>query len=116
MLAGLVFPLMAIAGCGGGATTGASASLPPGTVELVKFQFSPRELAIASGTSLTFVNKDGAAHSVTEGIDGSPAPSARFDDRLDEGRQVVIPFAAPGTYQLTCTFHPTMSMTVTVRP
>lgn len=82
----------------------------------MKFQFSPRTLEIASGTSLTFVNRDAAAHTVTEGSDGMPAPGARFDDRLDEGRQAVLSFATPGTYRITCTFHPTMSMTVTVRP
>ncbi|GAC1673998.1 MAG: cupredoxin family copper-binding protein [Candidatus Limnocylindrales bacterium] len=115
MPAGFLLAL-ATAACGGGTVPGAAASPAPGTVDLVKFQFSPRTLEIASGTSLTFVNKDAAAHTVTEGSDGSPAPGGRFDDRLDEGHQVVISFAAPGTYQITCKFHPTMSMTVNVRP
>lgn len=85
-------------------------------VDLVQFQFSPRTLEVDRGTSLTFVNRDAAAHTVTEGSDGAPAPDARFDDRLDEDAQVVVTFETAGTYQITCTFHPTMSMTVTVRP
>lgn len=107
---------VAIAGCGSGTSPGAAASPAPGTVELVHFQYSPRTLEIASGTSLTFVNKDAAAHTVTEGSDGSPSPDGRFDDRLNEGHQVVITFGTPGPYQITCKFHPTMSMTVTVGP
>ncbi len=106
---------VAIAACGSGTNPGAVGP-SPGTVELVNFQYSPRTLDIENGTSLTFVNKDAAAHTVTEGSDGSPSPDGRFDDRLDEGHQVAISFGTPGTYQITCTFHPTMSMTVTVRP
>jgi len=71
---------------------------------------------VTRGTSLTFVNRDAAAHTVTEGSDGAAAPDSRFDDRVDEGGTVVVSFDAAGTYQITCTFHPTMSMTVTVRP
>lgn len=115
MPAGFLLAL-AIAGCSSGTSPGAAASPSPGTVELVNFQYSPQTLEIGNGTSLTFVNKDAAAHTVTEGSDGAPSPDGRFDDRLNEGQQVVISFGMPGTYQLTCKFHPTMSMTVTVRP
>lgn len=119
--AGLLFALVA-AGCGAGTApsagtgSGTAASAAPGTVELVQFQFSPRTLEVTRGTSLTFVNRDAAAHTVTEGSDGAAAPDSRFDDRVDEGGTVVVSFDAAGTYQITCTFHPTMSMTVTVRP
>lgn len=82
----------------------------------MNFQFAPRELRVVPGSAVTFVNEDSAAHTVTEGDEGVAAPDARFDDRLDEGRQVIITFAAAGIYHLTCKFHPTMSMTVTVGP
>ncbi|MEO7664227.1 MAG: cupredoxin domain-containing protein [Candidatus Limnocylindrales bacterium] len=106
---------VAIAACGSGTNPG-TAGPATGTVELVNFQYSPRNLDIGSGTSLTFVNKDAAAHTVTEGRDGAPSPGGRFDDRVNEGHSVAISFDAPGAYQITCKFHPTMSMTVTVRP
>lgn len=115
MPAGFLLAL-ALASCGSATSPGAATSLPQETVELVNFKYSPRTLEIGSGTSLTFVNKDPAAHTVTEGSDGSPSLDGRFDDRLDEGQEVVISFGTPGTYQITCRFHPTMSMTVTVRP
>lgn len=109
--------MLTIAATSGGALRGAVLlAVFAAGIELVNFQFSPRTLEIANGTSLTFVNKDAAAHTVTEGSDGSPSPGGRFDDRLNEGHQVAISFGTPGTYQITCKFHPTMSMTVTVRP
>ena len=94
-------------GSGGGGEAGA-------TVELTGFAFSPAELTVAPGTTVTFVNNDGAAHTVTEGTDGTAAESARFDEPVASGAEVTVTFDEPGTYQITCTIHPTMNMTVIV--
>jgi plastocyanin len=83
-------------------------------VELTGFAFSPAELTVAPGTEVTFVNSDGAAHTVTEGSDGTAAEGARFDEQVANGAQVTVTFDEPGTYQVTCTLHPTMNMTVVV--
>jgi plastocyanin len=83
-------------------------------VELTGFAFSPTELTVAAGTTVTFVNNDGTAHTVTEGTDGTAAEDARFDEQVANGAEVTVTFDEPGTYQVTCTLHPTMNMTVVV--
>jgi len=115
--------VVSLAACGNGeasdsAGTGGDGSDGGGeagtTVELTGFAFSPAELTVAPGTTVTFVNNDGAAHTVTEGTDGTAAENARFDKPIADGAEVTVTFDDPGTYQITCTIHPTMNMTVTV--
>ena len=83
-------------------------------VELTGFAFSPSELTVAPGTTVTFVNNDTSPHTVTEGSDGTPADDARFDEDVADGEQVTVTFDEAGTYEITCTLHPEMNMTVTV--
>ena len=83
-------------------------------VELTDFAFSPSELTVAPGTTVTFVNNDTSPHTVTEGSDGTPADDARFDEDVADGEQVTVTFEEAGTYEITCTLHPEMNMTVTV--
>jgi plastocyanin len=115
--------LVSLAACGNGeasdsAGAGGDASGGGGeagaTVQLTGFAFSPAELTVTAGTTVTFVNNDGAAHTVTEGTDGTAAENARFDEQVADGAEVTVTFDDPGTYQVTCTIHPSMNMTVIV--
>lgn len=110
---------LALAACGGGATSSAPAddggaaeggSDTGETVSLAGGQFSPSELTITAGTTVTFT--DTANHTVTEGADGQ----AVDDPLVDEagGEDIVVAFEEAGTYQITCKIHPNMNMTITV--
>jgi plastocyanin len=80
------------------------------TVSLAGGQFSPTELTIAAGTTVTFTNT--ANHTVTEGSDGEAVDDPIVDE--DGGEDITVTFDEPGTYQITCRIHPSMNMTVTV--
>jgi plastocyanin len=84
------------------------------TVTLVDFAFDPAELTVAAGTTVTFVNEDSTAHTVTEGEDGAAAEGARFDDEVAGGESVEITFDDAGDYNITCRFHGQMNMVVHV--
>lgn len=84
------------------------------TVALTGFAFAPEELTISAGTEVTFVNEDAAAHTVTEGTDGTAVDDPIIDEELGGGAETSFTFDEPGTYELTCRFHPTMQMTVVV--
>lgn len=100
---------------GGGASDGAASGGAGGDqVELTGFAFSPSELTVAAGTTVTFVNNDSSPHTVTEGSDGTAADGARFDEDVAAGEEVTVTFDEAGTYQVTCKLHPDMNMTVTV--
>jgi plastocyanin len=84
------------------------------TVRLSQFAFDTEELTIAVGTEVSWVNADAAAHTVTEGTDGTAAEDPIIDEELEQGRATSFTFDEPGTYQITCLFHPSMNMTITV--
>jgi plastocyanin len=84
------------------------------TVRLSQFAFDTEELTIAVGTEVSWVNADAAAHTVTEGTDGTAAADPIIDEELEQGGATSFTFDEPGTYQITCLFHPSMNMTITV--
>jgi plastocyanin len=83
------------------------------TVVISGFDFGD-DITVPAGTTVTFQNDDDAAHTVTEGTDGSPAEGAAFDEEVEGGASVEITFDEAGTFDVTCRFHPDMQMTVTV--
>ena len=80
------------------------------TVSMANTQFTPSELTVPAGTTVTFTDTSG--HTVTEGTDGEPVDDPIVDE--DGGSDIDVTFDEPGTYNITCKIHPTMNMTITV--
>lgn len=77
-------------------------------VAIADFNYKPAELKVAAGTTVTFTNEDGFAHTVT-------AKDKSFDSgNLDEGATFEHTFEEPGTYAYLCAIHNSMTGTVTV--
>lgn len=73
------------------------------------FAYSPAELTIKVGESVTFTNQDSAPHTAT----------ARDRDilqtgRLGQGESTTVTFDTPGTYEYFCEFHPNMKGVIIV--
>ena len=81
-----------------------------------RFAFDPEELTIAVGTTVNFVNADSAAHTVTEGTDGTAVADPIIDEELEQGGSTSYTFDEAGTYDITCKIHPSMQLTITVEP
>ena len=83
----------------------------PVTVSQSNLQFSVEELSVTKGQMVVFVNQDKTAHNITvtgEGLNlngGLQQPGGEFR----------VPFAKPGTYQVSCGIHPKMKLSVTVK-
>jgi plastocyanin len=95
---------------GGGAASDDGSGGGGETVSLAGFAFSPSELTIPAGTTVTFT--DTANHTVTEGTDGEAVDDPIVDE--DGGSDIEVTFDEPGTYNITCKIHPDMNMTITV--
>lgn len=93
---------------------GASASGSAVMVMISGSSFGP-DLTIAAGTTVTFMNGDAFKHTAANGTNGTPAAGSLFDLQLEAGASGSYTFTEPGTYQVTCTLHPTMNMTITVQ-
>jgi plastocyanin len=84
-------------------------------VVLGDMSYSPGELTVAAGTTVTFTNPSSFPHTVTHGTGGRPADDAAFDEAISpDGGTVEITFDEPGTYDITCKLHPSMQMRVVV--
>jgi plastocyanin len=108
---------LAFGACGSGDDDGAPATTDPSddqamasgdTVAIADFNFKPADLQVAAGTTVTFSNEDGFAHTVT-------AKDKSFDSgNLAEGATFEHTFEEPGTYAYLCAIHNSMTGTVTV--
>ena len=89
---------------------GAAASpAPTPTVVMKDDAFAPTRLTISAGQTVTFVNQDDDAHTVTS-TDGT------FDSKgLDTNGVWHHTFAKAGTYTYFCELHPFMKGTIVVK-
>jgi plastocyanin len=79
-------------------------------VTIQTFMFMPRTLTIRVGDSIRVTNKDGASHTFT-------ADNGSFDSgNLDQGQAKTLTFRTRGTFDFMCSYHPSMTGTLTVNP
>jgi plastocyanin len=80
-------------------------------VRIDNFEFQPRELDIAAGTTVTWRNVDDVPHTAT-----SKGESQVFDSGpLDTDDTFSFTFSTPGTYAYYCKVHPHMTGAVIVK-
>jgi plastocyanin len=87
-----------------------SSSDMPGTNEVFiqGMAFSPSTITVTAGTTITWTNKDGVAHTVTSN-------TGLFDSgSINTNGTYSHLFSATGTFPYKCTVHPTMTATVIV--
>lgn len=77
-------------------------------VSIVNFAFTPEEIQIKAGETVTWLNDDGAPHGLkfNDGTKGTDLflPGASFSRRFDQ----------PGVYDYSCSVHPYMTGRVLV--
>jgi hypothetical protein len=77
-------------------------------VSIQDFNFSPATLTVDTGTTVTWVNKGNAPHTVT-------ADDGSFDSKtLQPGQSFSQTFRSPGTFAYHCEIHREMKASVTV--
>jgi plastocyanin len=80
-------------------------------VVIDNFAYSPREITVAPGSRVLWLNRDDVPHTVT-----SAAKPRVFDSgALDDEESFSFVFEAPGTYEYFCALHPHMTGTVIVK-
>ena len=79
------------------------------TVEIKKFAFEPKEITVAPGAKVVWINRDETPHQIKAG-DGSFVSKAMDTD--DRHEQV---FAKEGDFSYVCTLHPFMTGIVHVK-
>jgi amicyanin len=92
---------------------GASAQQKPATAEvnIDNFSFSPNELTIPAGTTVTWTNRDDIPHTVVSSDD----PKAFKSKVMDTDDKFSFTFSKPGTFPYFCSVHPKMVGKVVVQ-
>ena len=117
LAAALLVATALLGACGGGDDegTGAEDATSPAedgaagdAVRIADFNFSPATLEVEAGTTVTFTNEDGFAHTAT-------AKDKSFDSgNLEQDATFEHTFDAPGTYAYVCGIHNSMTGSVVV--
>lgn len=93
-------------------TSSPSTTTPTATNSVVieNFAFSPSNITVKKGTTVSWTNKDSTAHTVTEN-DSQTGPDS---GNLANGKSYSFTYNAVGTFKYHCSIHPNMVGTVTV--
>ena len=89
-----------------------SAALPaaqPVKIDIAKFSFGPKEITVAPGTTVVWVNHDETPHTVAANDHSFVSKALDTDDRYEHT------FADEGDVPYFCTVHPFMTGIVHVR-
>jgi plastocyanin len=83
---------------------GASSSvvIPVGAEFLGSRAFTPPDLTVRAGTTVTWMNTDRDSHTTTSDVPGWNSGT------VSPGRQFSFTFQTPGSYPYHCSFHPGM--------
>ena len=108
----LVVALCAVFAAGFGAASAAAPETPaPIVVSIRNYLFYPAALTIKPGTTVTWRNDEvnGVAHTVVAN------KGAFASGNLGPGMVYSFTFTKPGAYGYTCSYHPYMTGTITVK-
>ena len=126
-LAALSGILMCAFACGGGSSTASSApspvpsstpapggpsssvAIPAGAATLTNRAYTPDELNVAVGTTVTWMNADSVSHTSTSDATGWNSGI------VAPGEQFSVAFPTAGSFSYHCAIHPGMIGTVVVR-
>lgn len=119
----LLLLALALGACGKGAPAGnTTGTTSANTVTMGTSNFDQHTITIKAGEALTFDNSNGAFHQICLGKDMTCNKTAQGPQQvqgdgfaINAGEKKQVTFANAGTYDITCSVHPNMNLTVTVQ-
>lgn len=119
----LMFGLVLVAGCGGPSAGGGGGANPPmpgpnppaldrATVTIQNYQFTPSNVVIKQGGTVTWINRDPVTHTATPQTSGSFKGTGPI---AADSTSAPVTFATSGTHSYYCEIHPFMKGTITVQ-
>jgi plastocyanin len=102
----------------GGSSTGQSGGSSGGgtTVSMENIQFSPKDLTVKPGDTITFTNDESVPHDVHKESGPGADFSSGADGGMQQGDTFDLKLEKPGTYEYVCHVHaPGMAGTITVK-
>jgi len=98
------------------ADTGGGAAKDSASVGMKNIQFSPKDVTIKAGGTVTFTNDESVPHDVHKESGPGDDFSSGADGGMQQGDTFKLKLDQPGTYDYVCHVHaPGMAGTITVK-
>ena len=96
-------------GVAGGVLVARAQTTAAAAVSIDNFTFSPQQLTVKAGTTVTWTNKDDIPHGIA-----ATGNTFKRSAAMDTDDSYSFTFTTPGTYQYFCYIHPHMTGTIVV--
>ena len=100
----------------GGGDSGGGSGGGAAEVGMENIQFTPNEITVNAGDTITFTNDEAVPHDVEKTSGPGPAFSSGPQGGMNEGDTFELKLDEPGTYEYVCRVHaPGMAGSITVK-
>lgn len=83
-----------------------------GTVNIKDMMFTPSQISVQKGATVTWTNNDSVAHTVIDDLSNVGGPSS---GEIQPGSTYSFTFDKTGSFQYHCSIHPSMRGTIVVK-
>jgi plastocyanin len=90
----------------------ASQSSMTGSVNIANMAFTPSQITVAKGGTVTWTNNDSTTHTVIDDLSNVGGPSS---GDIQPGGTYSFTFTKTGSFQYHCSIHPSMRGTIVVK-
>jgi plastocyanin len=92
-------------------TSAPSAQTSAGSVDIKNMMFTPSQVTVTKGTTVTWTNNDSVAHTVVDDLSNVGGPSS---GDIQPGSTYSFTFNKTGSFQYHCSIHSSMRGTIVV--
>jgi plastocyanin len=95
-------------------STGSNSNSQPssGTINIKNMMFTPPQITVAKGGSVTWTNNDTTTHTVVDDLSNVGGPAS---GDIAPGGTYSFTFSKTGSFQYHCSIHPSMRGTIVVK-
>jgi plastocyanin len=93
-------------------SSNASTQPATGTVDIKNMSFTPSQITVAKGGTVTWTNNDNTTHTVVDDLSNVGGPSS---GDIAPGSSYSFTFTKTGSFQYHCSIHPSMRGTIVVK-
>jgi plastocyanin len=94
------------------ASSSSSGQSSTGTINIANMMFTPSQISIAKGGTVTWTNNDSTTHTVVDDLSNVGGPAS---GNIAPGSTYSFTFNKTGSFQYHCSIHPSMRGTIVVK-
>jgi plastocyanin len=83
-----------------------------GTIDIKNMMFTPSQITVAKGGTVTWTNNDNTTHTIVDDLSNVGGPHS---GDIAPGSSYSFTFTKTGSFQYHCTIHPSMRGTIVVK-